>query len=346
MSVPVGKLSVMPLIAVITVSDRSYNGSRKDASGPLAAHLLSEFGTVTGPTVVPDGEDSVGTAIAEAIRTGADVVFTTGGTGITPRDLTPEGTGPLLSKRLPGVESLMRANPEIPTAAISRGLAGIAFVGGRPAFVVNAPGSTGGVRDAVAAIGPLIAHVVEQLHGEETLHVAMNAAPSHTDPVTADTHDHQSATWAIQHRGKNDGSDARVARAGVVDTPIDMNQLIQDVTDDSAGAVVTFCGQVRNHDEARGVTSIDYEAHPDASTVVQQIVEKIAAGSGACKVAILHRVGHLDVGDVALGAAVSASHRSEAFEVLERVVEEVKLKLPVWKKQEFTDGGHEWIGCA
>ena len=133
---------------------------------------------------------------------------------------------------------------------------------------------------------------------------------------------------------------------GVSNEPIDMAQLIAEVNDDSAGAVVSFCGQVRNHDDARAVTAIDYEAHPDANVVVEQIVRQVEAGSGACKIAILHRVGHLDVGDVALGAAVSASHRNEAFAVLERVVEEVKLKLPVWKKQEFTDGSHEWTGCA
>ncbi len=327
-------------IAVITVSDRSFVGARPDVSGPLAAHLLGEFGTVTGPALVPDGIESVQHAIAEAIRSGADVVVTTGGTGITPRDLTPEGTEPLLTRRLPGIEALMRNNPAVATAALSRGLAGIATVHGRDAFVINAPGSTGGVRDVVAAVGPLLAHIVEQMRGEETLHVTMAAAKP---PVM---NDHQTATWAIQHRGTNDGSDARVIRAGVSNEPIDMAQLIAEVNDDSAGAVVSFCGQVRNHDDARAVTAIDYEAHPDANVVVEQIVRQVEAGSGACKIAILHRVGHLDVGDVALGAAVSASHRNEAFAVLERVVEEVKLKLPVWKKQEFTDGSHEWTGCA
>lgn len=320
-------------IAVITVSDRSFSGEREDGSGPLAVHLLSEFGPVSGPHVIPDGEDSVRGAIEEAVRAGAEVVFTTGGTGITTRDLTPEGTLPLVERRLWGVENLMRNNPGVPTAALSRGVAGIVRVNGTRAFVLNAPGSTGGVRDVVAVVGPLFAHIVEQMNDGESLHTA---------PVPS----HEEATWAIQHRGEESHADAFVARAGITGDPISMEQLIADVDSASAGAIVTFCGQVRNHDDARGVTSIDYEAHPDANAVVAAIAREVARASGATRLAVVHRVGHLEVGDVALGAAVSASHRAEAFAVLESLIEKVKLSLPVWKKQDFVDGSHEWTGCA
>jgi molybdenum cofactor synthesis domain-containing protein len=322
-------------ITVITVSDRSFSGSREDISGPLAAHLLGEFGTVSGPIVVPDGIESVQNAIVQAIREGATVVFTTGGTGVTPRDLTPEATKPLVIKRLPGVEALLRDSTKVPTAALSRGVAGIAREGENTAFVVNAPGSTGGVRDAVAHIGPLLAHITEQMRGEESLHSAAGQSAAHAQ-----------ATWRIQHRSEGQKSDAQVVRAGVTKDQISMDVLVADVADPRAGAVVTFCGQVRNHDDSRGVRAIEYEAHPDAARVVGSIANDVAAGSGACRISVLHRTGSLAVGDVALGAAVSAAHRAEAFALIEKLVEQIKLRLPVWKKQEFTDGRSEWTGYA
>ena len=315
-------------IAVITVSDRTFSGQRKDLSGPLAAQLLAEFGDVTGPTVVRDGVKSVQEAIRKAVGSGADVILTTGGTGITSRDLTPDATEPLLARRLIGIEDLLRDNPRVPTAALSRGVAGVIETDERRVFVVNAPGSTGGVRDAVSAVGPLLGHIVDQL-----------ADGDHPAP-------HKAATLAIQNRGRSDGSDAGVTIAGVSAEPIDMDALVSAVDDPGAGAVVTFRGQVRNHDDARTVVSIDYEAHPEAGNVVRKIAADVAAGSGACKIGVLHRTGHLRVGDVALGAAVSASHRKEALRVLETVIEQVKLRLPVWKRQEFADGATEWTGQA
>ena len=163
---------------------------------------------------------------------------------------------------------------------------------------------------------------------------------------TENASSHEEATWRVQNRGVNDGSDATVVRAGVSHEPIDMAELEAQVTDDSAGAIVTFNGRVRNHDDGNSVVAIDYEAHPDAGKVVEKIAAEVAAGSGACKIAIVHRAGHLDIGDIALGAAVSASHRKEAFRVLEAAVEQVKMQLPVWKRQEFEDGSHEWTGSA
>ena len=315
-------------IAVITVSDRTFSGQRKDVSGPLAVRLLADFGEVEGPAVVRDGVESVQAAICEAADSGADAILTVGGTGITSRDLTPEATEPLLARRLIGVEDLLRDNPQVPTAALSRGMAGVIEGDGRRVFILNAPGSTGGVRDAVAAVGPLLGHIVDQL-----------ADGDHPAP-------HKAATIAIQNRGRSDGSDAEAIVAGVTAEPIDMEALAAAVDDPSAGAVVTFCGQVRNHDDARPVVSIDYEAHPEAGNVVRKIAADVAAGSGACKIAVLHRTGGLRVGEIALGAAVSASHRKEALRVLEAVIEQVKLRLPIWKRQEFADGSAEWTGQA
>lgn len=153
--------------AVITVSDRCARGEAEDRSGPLAAALLADVGVRADVVVVPDGVDSVRRAIRRALGAGARVVLTTGGTGIGPRDLTPEGTGPLLRRELPGLAEAIRARgtATVPTAVLSRGLAGIARGAAGEALVVNAPGSPGGVRDTVAVLAPLVRHVLDQLGG-------------------------------------------------------------------------------------------------------------------------------------------------------------------------------------
>lgn len=149
---------------VITVSDRCARGVREDRSGPEAARRLTEAGYAVAPVqIIPDGEDSVAEAIAAAVTAGAQLVLTSGGTGVAARDLTPEGTSRVLDKQLPGVAEAIRRRDEqtVPTSALGRGLAGTR--GG--AFVVNAPGSVGGVAAAVEVILPLVPHVLSQLHG-------------------------------------------------------------------------------------------------------------------------------------------------------------------------------------
>lgn len=151
---------------VITVSDRSAAGVRADTSGPLAAELLAAVGVAADVVVVPDEIEAVADAIRAAVAGGARVVVTTGGTGVGPRDVTPEATAPLLARALPGVAEAMRAGgaEHQPAAVLSRGLAGVT-AGSRPALVVNAPGSPGGVRDALAVLGGLVPHVLDQLDG-------------------------------------------------------------------------------------------------------------------------------------------------------------------------------------
>ncbi|EWM66846.1 MULTISPECIES: molybdenum cofactor biosynthesis protein B [Micromonospora] len=148
---------------VIVASNRAAAGVYEDTSGPLLVTGLREMGCeVDPPVVVPDG-DPVGEALLAAREERVDVVLTSGGTGITPTDRTPDVTRALLDYEIPGIAEAIRAysRDTVPTAALSRGLAGVT---GRT-LVVNLPGSRGGARDGLAVLGPILRHAVDQLRG-------------------------------------------------------------------------------------------------------------------------------------------------------------------------------------
>lgn len=138
----------------------------------------------------------------------------------------------------------------------------------------------------------------------------------------------------------------RVAHAGMHSTPLDVASLAAAVDDPAAGAVATFGGMVRNHDRGRAVSGIEYLAHPGAEEVLAEVAGEIARRHPLEAVAVAHRTGNLMVGEVALACAVSAAHRAEAFTAVQELVDQVKLRLPVWKRQVFPDGSHEWSGSA
>ena len=166
----------------VTVSNRAAAGVYADNSGPVLVELLRSAGcAVDGPLVIPDGEP-VEAALRDALAAGYDVVVTTGGTGLTPADLTPEMTRRVVEREIPGIAEALRsagAAAGVPSAILSRGLAGIAS----RTLVVNLPGSSGGVRDGMNVLRPILVHAVDQIRGGD-----------HVRPELVQGHSHQRDT--------------------------------------------------------------------------------------------------------------------------------------------------------
>lgn len=307
---------------VIVASNRAASGVYADTTGPVIVEWLTARSfDVPEPIVVPDGEP-VGQALRNCLNDDADVIITTGGTGISPTDRTPDETAAVLDHQLAGLAEAIRSAglPKVPTAVLSRGLAGVA---GRT-LVVNLPGSRGGVKDGLGVLDAVLEHAVDQLSGGD-------------HPRSAET-----GTVAA-----SDVTPPRIALAQVTEQPLSVEAHAELVDDQAAGAVVTFGGVVRNHDGGKTVETLLYEGHPGAGDVLARVVAEVSARRGGVRaVAVSHRLGALAIGDVALACAVAADHRAEAFATCSDLVDEVKAQLPVWKHQHFADGTDEWVNST
>ena len=136
-----------------------------------------------------------------------------------------------------------------------------------------------------------------------------------------------------------------VIHTDIVDTPISTAALEADVLNATCGAVVSFSGVIRDHDDGRGVQALTYESHPLATTQIAEVAAEIAAKHPAVRLSVVHRVGALEIGDVALAAVVASPHRQDSFSACSDLVDEVKSRVAIWKHQFFADGDDEWVGA-
>lgn len=312
---------------VLVVSSSVARGDATDTTGPELAEWLRGLGFATpDPVRVSDGH-AVADALERILRDAPAVVITTGGTGLTPDDVTPEMTARFIERRVPGIEQALIAQglEHTPHAALSRGIAGVAG----STLVINLPGSRSAVRDAMVTLAPLVPHACEQIanvrtHGRGGDEAALDATPGGATAQPATT----SAVVATKITRDPCLTDA----ASIVVTP-------------ECGAVVEFSGVIRNHDSGRGgVVGLDYTCHPNAEKVLAQVVGEVAQAHPGTRIVCEHRVGSLQVGDVAIVVAVAAAHRKAAFDCCEDVVNQVKARVPIWKQQHYATGGHDWVG--
>jgi len=128
------------------------------------------------------------------------------------------------------------------------------------------------------------------------------------------------------------------------ETPLDVTEVLDAVSDRAVGGVDVFVGTVRDHDHEQGVTGLEYSAHPTALTRLQEVAAGVAERYDVLALAAVHRVGRLEIGDVAVVVATATVHRAEAFEASRALIDELKETVPIWKHQLFTDGTEEWVG--
>jgi len=134
--------------------------------------------------------------------------------------------------------------------------------------------------------------------------------------------------------------------AEIREEPLSVEEVRAAVSAPGAGAIALFAGTVRDQDGGQGVVCLSYSAHPSATAELRRVAEKVAAEFGVLALAAVHRVGDLDIGDLAVVVAVACPHRGEAFEACRQLIDTLKHEVPIWKHQRFGDGSSEWVGSA
>ncbi|HWJ08851.1 MAG TPA: molybdenum cofactor biosynthesis protein MoaE [Nocardioides sp.] len=137
---------------------------------------------------------------------------------------------------------------------------------------------------------------------------------------------------------------AAVRLVAISDAPLSVTEVLDSLEDPSAGGLVLFVGRVRDHDQGQGVTGLSYSAHPSALERLQDVCERVAAEYDVTGVAAVHRVGDLEIGDLAVVVATTAGHRGSSFEASRALIDTLKAEVPIWKHQRFADGSDEWVG--
>jgi molybdopterin synthase catalytic subunit len=128
------------------------------------------------------------------------------------------------------------------------------------------------------------------------------------------------------------------------ETPLDVAEVVAALDDDSSGGLTLFVGRVRDHDHGKGVVGLDYSAHPTALDTLREVCERVAAAHDVHGLAAVHRVGSLDIGDIAVVVATTSAHRGTSFDASRRLIDTLKAEVPIWKHQRFSDGSEEWVG--
>jgi molybdopterin synthase catalytic subunit len=128
------------------------------------------------------------------------------------------------------------------------------------------------------------------------------------------------------------------------ETPLDVEEVVAALDDESSGGLTLFVGRVRDHDHGKGVVGLDYSAHPTAMEKLREVCERVAAAYDVQGLAAVHRVGALDIGDIAVVVATASAHRGTAFDASRLLIDTLKAEVPIWKHQRFSDGTEEWVG--
>jgi molybdopterin synthase catalytic subunit len=137
-----------------------------------------------------------------------------------------------------------------------------------------------------------------------------------------------------------------VRLAEIRSTELSVDEVVAAVRGDTVGGTVVFIGTVRDHDHRRAVTNLDYSAHPTAAEQLTRVVTEVGAAAPGVALAAVHRVGELQIGDIAVIVAAGCPHRDEAFRVGRVLIDRIKAEVPLWKRQQFTDGEQEWVGAC